>query len=210
MMSQTLDTSKFSTVWDDNFTRDSSLNTGRFPVHWGSSNEFAFINGVTLKSDGHAAGFMRPDYGPSSGDGYGLYQATFTLPQGQGPAAYIDLWPASDHWPGPEIDLVEQNRSAQAYATVHWSNNGQDSYTTKTFPASVNVSHPTTVAVDWEASGLTYYVNGNKLVSYPQGGSVPVPKDYAHGGQNLSFGVGMNGPAGSTIHLTDMRYSHAI
>ena len=209
-MSQTLNTSKFTTVWDDNFTKDSSLNTGRFPIHWGDSSEFAFINGLTLKSDGHSAGFMTPDTGPSAGNGYGLYQATFSMPHGQGAAGYIDLWPASNVWPGPEIDFVEQNASGQAYATVHWSNNGQNSYTTKTFPSSVDVSHPTTVAVDWEASGLTFYVNGSMLASYPQGGSVPVPKDYAHGGQNLSFGAGMNGPSGSTLQIYDMSYSHHI
>ena len=198
----------FATVWDDNFTKDLSLNSKTFPTHWGSASEFAFINGVTITSNGTAAGFITPDGKSTDLFGYGLYKAVVEMPPNQSAGAYVNMWPASNVWPGPEIDLVEQ-WNGQPYATVHWKGaNGSDQYQTHNFNA--NLSKPTTVAVDWERSGLTYYINGKELVSYPAGGSVPVPKDAADGGQNEAFSVGDSGPAGTKITVLDMSFSHHV
>ena len=204
-MSATLDTSQFKTVWNDNFTQDSSLNTGLFTRQWGNGSEFSFGgNGMTLTSDGTAAGFLTQDGNSGDSYGYGLYQATVSMPTNQSPGAYVSLWPASNNWPGPEIDLAELI-NGKPYLTVHWDNNGQNDYQAYFFNA--DITKPTTIAVDWAASGLTFYVNGKQVVQYPAGGSVPVPKDAAHGGQNEAFGVGNSGPSGTTLTVSDMSYS---
>ena len=204
-MSGMLDTANYQTVWNDNFTQDQSINTDLFTKRWGNSSEFAFGgNGLTLTSDGTSAGLLTPDGGGADSYGYGLYQATFTMPANQSAGAYISLWPASDNWPGPEIDLAEQ-MNGKPYLTVHWQSGGHDQY--QSFVFNADVSQPTTVAVDWESGGLTFYVNGREVVRYPSGGSVPVPKDAAGGGQNEAFGVGNSGPAGTSVTVSDLSYS---
>jgi hypothetical protein len=206
MVATTLNLANYTAVWQDNFTTATSLNANLFPIKWGDSHEFAFSQrGLTLTSDGNAAGFTSKDLGASNSTGYGLYQATFSMPQNQAAGAYICLWPASNVWPGPEVDLVEQ-MNGKTYLTVHWKgSNGSNQYHSVLF--SANVSQPTTVGVDWERSALSFYVNGHEVVSFPAGGSVPVPKDYADGGQNESFGAGDSGPAGTKLTLLSMSYS---
>ena len=204
-MAATLDTANYQNVWNDNFSADQSLNTSLFTRQWGDSGEFSFGgNGLTLTSDGTSAGFLTADGNSSDSYGYGLYQATFTMPASQSPGAYITLWPASDNWPGPEIDLAEQI-NGKPYLTVHWQNGGHDQY--QSFFFNAYVSQPTSVAVDWEASGLTFYVNGQEVVQYPSGGSVPVPKDASDGGQNEAFGIGNSGPGGTSVTVSDLSYS---
>jgi hypothetical protein len=192
--------------WSDNFTADASLNSSRFPIRWGDAGEFSFgSNGVTLTSDGNASGFLTPDQGASQSFGYGVYSATFTMPTNQANGAYILLWPATNVWPGPEIDLTEQ-LSGRPYLTVHWKgSDGSNQYQSTFFNA--NTSQPTTVAVDWEASSLTFYVNGQQVVRYQAGGPVPIPKDFADGGQNEAFGPGNVGPAGTKVTISNMSYS---
>ena len=105
-----LNTSQFHTVWSNDFTK-SGLNSSKFPVKWGESSEFANINGLTLRSNGNAAGFMTPDYGANNSFGYGLFQVKMAMPIQTGGGdfgAYVDLWPANNIWPGPEIDLLER------------------------------------------------------------------------------------------------------
>jgi hypothetical protein len=192
--------------WSDNFTTDASLNSSLFPIRWGDAGEFSFgPNGLTLTSDGNAAGFLTSDLGASQSYGYGVYSATFTMPVNQANGAYITLWPATNVWPGPEIDLAEQF-SGRPYLTVHWKgSDGSNQYQSTFFNA--NTSQPTTVAVDWEASSLTFYVNGQQVVQYQAGGPVPVPKDFADGGENEAFGTGNVGPAGTTVTVSNMSYS---
>jgi hypothetical protein len=204
--SGSLNLANYTPVWNDNFGNDTQLNSSLFPIAWGDGGEYSFGNGgLTLTSDGNAAGFMTSDQGAGASFGYGLYQATFTMPQNQAPGAYICLWPASNNWPGPEIDFVEQ-ANGQQYFTVHWAGaDGSNQYQSTFFNA--NVSQPTTVAADWEANGLTFYVNGQEAMQFPSGGAVPVPVDAAHGGENEAFGVGNVGPAGTSVTILDMSYS---
>ena len=209
-MSTTLDTADFKTVWNDDFQTSNGINGSIFPVQWGSGFSSSSA-GLTSVSNGSASGFMQADNGKTAGDGYGLYSATFTMPTAQentGGGAYICLWPGTNAWPGPEIDFVEQGYGGE-YATVHWAGtNGANDYKSTEF--SANLSQPTTVAVDWEAGSLTYYVNGQELVSFAAGGSVPVPKDAADGGQNESFGFGNSGAKGATATVLDMSYSARV
>jgi Glycosyl hydrolases family 16 len=203
--SNTLNTANYTTVWQDNFTTDSSLNSSLFPISWGNPDEFSFgSNGLTVTSDGTAAGFMNADLGATNGTGYGLYSATFTMTnQAAGP--YVCLWPATNVWPGPEIDLAE-TLNGQPYLTVHWEGAG-DTNQSQSFDFNGNLADPTTVAVDWEANSLTFYVDGQQVVQYTSGGSVPIPKDAADGGENESFGVGNVGPAGSSLTVSNLSYS---
>ena len=192
--------------WNDDFTRDSSLNGGLFPMRWGDSSEFSFgSDGLTLTSNGNSAGFMAKDEGAGDGDGYGVFSATFTMPTHQANGAYICLWPSSNVWPGPEIDLTEQF-NGQPYLTVHWkSSSGGNDYQAVDFKA--DLSQPTTVSLNWQASGLTFDVDGSQVAHFQAGGSVPVPKDYADGGTNESFGIGNYGPSGTSLTVSDMSYT---
>jgi len=205
--SPSLNLSKFTTVWQDNFTQDQSFNSTLFPVRWGDASEFTLdSNGLTITSNGNAAGFETPDYlGPTSSYGYGLYQVTFTMPTNQAAGAYICLWPGTNQWPGPEIDLAEQ-LNGQPYLTVHWMGaDGSNQYQSYFFNA--DLSKATTIALDWESTSLTFYVNGRQVVQYLAGGSVPIPKDAADGGENEAFGAGNVGPAGTSLTIQKMSYS---
>ena len=194
--------------WNDDFTQDSGLNGGLFPMRWGNSSEFSFgSDGLTLTSNGNSVGFMARDEGAGDGDGYGVFSATFTMPTHQANGAYICLWPSSNIWPGPEIDLAEQY-NGQPYLTVHWKGSlGENDYRAVDFNA--DLSRPTTVSLDWQASGLTFDVNGTQVAHFQAGGSVPVPKDRADGGTNESFGVGNYGPSGTSLTVSDMSYTPA-
>lgn len=195
-----------SSGWTEDFTQASSLDSGLFPMRWGNGGEFSFgSNGLTIKSDGTAAGFMNKDQGASDSSGYGTYSATFSMPTSQASGAYVCLWPSTNSWPGPEIDLAEQN-NGKGYLTVHWKGSaGQNSSQSVSFNA--DLSHSTTVSVDWQSSGLTFDVNGSQVAQFSAGGSVPVPKDAADGGENESFGVGNVGPAGTSLTLSSMSYT---
>ena len=207
-MSATLNTSAFTTVWDDNFAANSNINSSIFPRKWGDSREFAASNGgLTLTDDGNSAGFMQADGSANDGTGYGLYSITMkanSLTTG----AYVCLWPATNNWPGPEIDLYE-TINGKPYVTVHWQGgNNSNHYQSYFMPSSFNAYSTNTIACDWESGSLTFYVNGQKLVGYTSGGSVPIPTDYAHGGQNESFGVGMQGgDNGASFTIYDMNYA---
>ncbi|HVC16700.1 MAG TPA: family 16 glycosylhydrolase, partial [Rhodanobacter sp.] len=153
------------------------------------------------------AGFSTADFSASDSFGYGLYQATLSVPSNdQQPGVAVLLWPASNQWPGPEIDLAEQ-LNGQAYATVHWAGmNGGDQYQSYVLP-NVDLTSKTTIAVDWEPNSLTYFVNGQQVVQYSSGGPVPIPADAAHGGQNEAFGAQVGTTPGNQVTLYDMSYS---
>ena len=205
-MTGSLNQSNYQTVWSDNFTNDSSLNTGIFPIQWGNGSEFSFGGGLTLKSDGSFVGFMTSDHGAGDSYGYGLYQATISVPSNnQAPGVAVLMWPASNQWPGPEIDLVEQ-LNGHAYMTVHWAGSGNSNHYQSYFLNNVDLTHKTTIAADWEHNSLTFYVNGQEVVQYNSGGSVPIPKDAADGGQNEAFGAQV-GTKGDQLTLYSMSYS---
>lgn len=207
-MSTTLNTAAYTTVWDDNFAASPTINSSLFPRMWGDSSEFSASNGgLTLTDDGNAAGFMRADGSAGDADGYGLYSVTMKA-NALTTGAYVALWPATNVWPGPEVDFYETINN-QPYLTVHWAgSNGSNQYHSYFMPSSFNAYNANTIALDWESGSLTFYVNGQKLVGYTAGGSVPIPTDYAHGGQNESFGVGLGGGSkGASITLYDMRYA---
>ena len=213
-LSQT-QTAGFSTVWNDNFATDSSLNRSLFGIQWGNSSDFSFSNGAfTLSSKASEgwsnAGFMRPDFNAGSGDGYGRYTAVASLDAGQGAGICIDLWPSNNQWPGAEIDLLETSGSSRStgIATVHWAGSGNSNqYDYHTF--SVNLTQKNTYSVDWERGSITYSVNGHVIFK----NTAHVPLDAADGGVNESFGAEVvNAGSGAVssavnLHLYSMSYA---
>lgn len=202
-----LDTSQFKTVWSDDFTKQ-GLDGSKFPIKWGDSSEFANVNGLTLHGNGNSAGFLTPDHGAGDSYGYGLFQATVSMPTQNGGGdygAYVNLWPANNQWPGPEIDLLERWGN-QPYSTVHWrGGDGSNQYRTSNI--NVDVTKPTTIAVDWERDSLTFYVNGQQTAHYSSKDGVGIPKDAADGGTNLALGAGISGGSHGSVSIYNMSYS---
>lgn len=217
-VSGTLDLSKYSRVWDQNFTTSTAIDRNIFPIVYGNSDQFSFgPNGLTLssyRSEGFAnVGFLQANWKPTLSQGYGLYSITASMPAGQGTGIAILLWPANNVWPGPEIDILENwsdPTGQTGYMSVHFKGpNGQDMANSIQF--SVDLTKQNTFALDWEDGSLTYYVNGVELFQIT---GTEVPKDAAHGGINAAFGaqitdIGTNFEPTDTVSLTiyDMSYS---
>lgn len=217
-VSGALDLSKYSKVWEQDFTTSTAINTDIFPIVYGNPDQFSFgPNGLTLSSyraDGFAnVGFLQANWEPTLSQGYGLYSVTASTPAGQGTGIAILLWPANNVWPGPEIDILENwsDLTGQTgYMSVHFKGpNGEDMANSIKF--SVDLTQQNTFALDWEDGSLTYYINGVMLFEIT--GS-EVPKDAAHGGINAAFGaqitdIGSNFEPTDTVSLTiyDMSYS---
>lgn len=211
-----LNAGNYTTIWQDNFGSDSSLNSSLWPVEWGNSDDFSFSNGgltlTSYESEGWSAvGFMQADFGSSYGQGYGLYSATFSADAGQGAGICICMWPSNDVWPGAEIDLVEDwsdPTRQTGQATIHWAGSG-DSNQYQSYSFTANMTQKTTVAMDWEAGSLTFYVNGTEVFSTTSN----VPADAAQGGSNECFGAEVtsagSAPVSSSVSLNlySMSYS---
>jgi hypothetical protein len=212
--SSVLNQANYTTVWDDNFATDKSLDWGRWNDFWGNAGDLKFANGAltigSYASEGWAPlGFMQAPTGPAAGQGYGLYSVTASADAGQGVGICIVMWPADNNWPGAEIDLVESwDKSAHVQTTVHWAGAG-NSNQQDIHQENVDISVPHTYAMDWEAGSLTFYIDGVQQWTTTQN----VPKDYAHGGINETFGAevtnaGWDGVSSQVqLHLYDMSYS---
>ncbi len=217
-VSGTLNLSKYTRVWDQNFTTSAAIDTNIFPIVYGNPNQFSFgPDGLTLSSyraDGFAnVGFLQENWGSSLSQGYGLYSVTASHPAGQGTGIAILLWPSNNVWPGAEIDILEcwdDPTSQSGYMSVHFKGpNGEDMANSIKF--SVDLTKPNTFSLDWERGSLTYYVNGVEIFQIT--GS-EVPKDASDGGVNMAFGaqitdIGTNFEPSDLVSLTiyDMSYS---
>jgi hypothetical protein len=209
----TLDLSQFNLVWDHNFSTNHSFSP-ELTRDWGNVSLTSIDATLTSTLQHHwpHAGMMQPPTGAAAGNGYGLYSVTAQIDPNEGPGAYIVLWPATDQWPGPELDLVEKANTSNTsgYSTIHWKDptTGQDAYHVTTFPG-IDVSQKHTYAMDWEAGHISLYIDNNLIYTTTD----HVPLDYADGGQNESFGAGMQ-PYGkqnpdhtNVLHVYDMSYS---
>lgn len=155
---------------------------------WGNSNIGA--DGVTSSSGNgtNFSGAMQPVGSASAGEGYGLYLLAVQFDvQGDHSGPYACLWPATDGWPGPEIDLLEfLPGTSTGYATLHWNDGGHDAYKSTVFNG-VDFNHQTHfVWADWEDGSLTFGVDDKSFVTLTE----HVPKDFAHGGENALPGIG--------------------
>ena len=217
-VSGTLDPTRYATVWKQDFTTSTQINTNIFPIVYGNPDEFSFgANGLTItsyRSEGfNNVGFLQPNWGAGLSQGYGLYSITASTPAGQGGGIAILLWPADNIWPGPEMDMVEDwtdPTGQTAVMTVHFKgpdgSNMQDA-----IKFHVNLSASNTFAMDWERGSLTYYLNGSELFQIT--GS-EVPKDFADGGVNSAFGaqitdIGTNYEPTDQVSLTISQMSYS-
>ena len=190
--SGTLDLANYTTVWDHNFSSQPNLNG--FGTVWG---DVQVQNGAAVLTSTAAngwpqAGFMITPSGASAGNGYGLYSITMSLSDNgavEGPGGYACLWPSTNNWPGPELDLVEKQDASSGtngYSTIHWAGaNGSNQYN-PTMLGNIDVTQVHTYAMDWEPGRITLYVDGQEIYTTTQN----VPADYADGGQNEAFGAG--------------------
>lgn len=108
-----------------------------------------------------------------------------------GPA--IVLWPASDNWPGPEVDLGEFFSDGSMYMALHWKdgtkpveNNGQNQNTIWPIPKPFDVHAWHTYAADLLTDKCIFYIDG---VEFARDNFSPAPKDFAHGGENHTLGL---------------------
>ncbi len=212
--SSTLNLANYTTVWDDNFATDKSFDWTHWNDFWGNVADLKLANGALTISSSAAEGwapmgFMQAPTGPSAGQGYGLYSVTASADAGQGVGICIVMWPADNNWPGAEIDLVESwDKSAHVQTTIHWAGAG-NSNQQDIHQESLDISVPHTYAMDWEAGSLTFYVDGVMAFTTTSN----VPKDYAHGGINETFGAevtnaGWDGVSSKvSLHLYDMNYA---
>jgi hypothetical protein len=190
--SGTLNLNDYTTVWDHNFTTQPNLDG--FGTVWG---DVQVQNGAAVITSSAAngwqkSGFMITPAGASAGTGYGLYSITMALSDHgavEGPGGYACLWPASNNWPGPELDLVEKgdaSSGSNGYSTIHWAGaDGSNQYTARDL-GNIDVTQKHTYAMDWEPGRITLYVDGQQIYTTTDN----VPKDYADGGQNEAFGAG--------------------
>lgn len=213
-----LDLSKYTLVWQQDFTKTSAIDQSIFPIVYGNADQFSWgPGGLTLASFRNESfsnvGILQPNWQGNLSQGYGLYSITMSHPANQGRGIAVLLWPANNKWPGPEIDIVEDfddPTSQTATASVHFKGpNGQDM--ANTIKMTVDLTKPNTFSLDWEDGSLSYYINGTKLFEIT---GTEVPKDWAHGGVNAAFGaqitdIGTSYQPGDVVSMTieNMSYS---
>lgn len=221
-----LDLTNFTTVFNDDFTKDKSLDKSLWNASWGNANQFSFsgANGLLLSGSQatgwNSVGIEQAPSGKSAGEGYGLFQFTGRAAlAGQGVGICFVMWRADNVWldkahPGllTELDLLESwDASVTAQATNHYYNNaakpnGELIHTV----TGLNLTQFHTYSMDWEAGSLTYYVDGKEI--YQTVGAV-VPKDYAHGGVNYTMGAEVTNEASKVttstvgLYVKNMSYS---
>jgi hypothetical protein len=164
--------------------------TGMLTRVWGPGIDLSIPGQLTIHStpDNQDSGAMVPPWGPAdSGFGYGLYSFTLSMGQGDAPGPYALLWPGTDVWPGPELDLVELLPGGQAYSTIHWKGDAGENAFTSYNLGKVDVTEVHTYSMLWEQGRLTGYVDGQEMWTTTE----HVPNDYAHGGENSAPGIGM-------------------
>ncbi|MBL6458882.1 family 16 glycosylhydrolase [Belnapia sp. T6] len=176
--------SGYDLVWRETF--DGGL--GKFSHNYG--HVWAHDGQVDIGSwagDGFGqSGAMIAPSGSSAGFGYGLFSWTVKGNQDSAPGAFMCLWPASDQWPGPELDMAEVAPDGSVYSTIHWKGaDGSDQFQSYKLDG-IKFTDKHTYALDWQDGRLTGYVDGVQKWTTTE----HVPKDFAHGGENSVPGVG--------------------
>ena len=164
--------------------------TGMLSRVWGPGIDLSIPGQLTITStpDNQDSGAMVPPWGPpDSGFGFGLYSFTLSMSQGDAPGPYALLWPSTDVWPGPELDLVELLPGGQAYSTIHWKGDAGENAFTSYNLSNVDATEVHTYSMMWEQGRLTGFVDGQEMWTTTDN----VPNDYAHGGENSAPGIGM-------------------
>jgi hypothetical protein len=112
-------------VWFEGFDAN---NNGQLNHPWGHQQSISYANGIlriqgdgSLSPDDTAAGVMGLPGSTSSWFGYGLYEfrIRYTGGKGNGSGPACGMWPSTDGWPGPEIDMGEIDDRG-FYCAHHW------------------------------------------------------------------------------------------
>ncbi|MBK1661654.1 glycosyl hydrolase family protein [Paracraurococcus ruber] len=157
-----------------------------FSRAWGPGVDTSVSGQLTMHTtaDDQDSGAMVPPTGAGDGYGYGLY--TFTLKTQGTVGTYALTWPATDKWPGPELDLMEINGSGVPYTTIHWKGDDGSNQFRSYDLTGVDPSKTHTYAMNWQNDFIDIYVDGQLLHHITE----HVPHDYAHGGENTAPGIG--------------------
>ena len=150
------------------------------------------------------SGQMVRPAGREAGDGYG-YREFLAKIEGSGAGPAIVLWPCSDAWPGPEIDIGEiwWDGSGQ-YAALHWrGEDGSDQY--ELVDIGDHRGKWARYGIDWRPDRVDFYVDGELKGSVDHN----VPKDFAHGGEDVTTGwpssIGI-GPGDGRITVSEVSF----
>jgi hypothetical protein len=172
----------FDQKWVESFDNG---DLGRMTTQWGKLDKS--VDGqITLHGSDGKSGFMVPANGPDTGDGYGLFTVTAEFAS-RLRGGYIAGWPASNKWPGPERDLVE-NINGQSYATNHYSAGGKDAYESVFFPEGFDPTVPHNYQLLWLPDSQSLLIDGVEVATWHK----HLPKSFADGGENTSIGSGMD------------------
>ncbi len=180
-----LDLPPTKVIWAESF--DNGL--GKLGHAWGhydtSTKGQVTVSGFASDNYQVNGGIMVKPAGASAGDGYGLYNFTLKM-SGDGPGPFAALWPATDRWPGPELDVVEQQPGGKPYSTIHWkAADGGDGYKPYML-GDVNTREVHTYSINWQQEKIEFFVDGKLKATATD----HIPKDFAHGGENSAAGVG--------------------
>lgn len=210
-----LDTSGFREVWSEDFS-DPTLDPA-LDLAWG--RPFAVSGGEahfesTAASGWAPSGLMQRAWGAEAGQGYGLYSFSGRMEGNQGAGPAMLLWPATNAWPGPEVDAIESADPSRetGYWAVHYrGDDGQDHYDVRPVAADLTREHEYSVL--WEPGRLTYYLDGEEIATTTE--HVPVAAE--DGGQNLVMAVQVSGsaawpqPGGEVdLHVSSMSYAEPL
>jgi hypothetical protein len=196
----------YTTAWTESFDNGA----GMFSRYWGPGVDFSVDGQVTVWTDANNAdsGIMVPPTGAADGYGYGLY--SFTLEMQGTVGVYALTWPATDVWPGPELDIVEIDNNGAPYSTIHWKDESGGNAYSPSYLDGVDPTQVHTYSMAWEEGRLTGYVDGVEKWTTTEN----VPKDYAHGGENTAPGFGTqtwwnDGALGGSNYITVYDASYA-
>jgi hypothetical protein len=200
-------------VWTESFDGTGHEDVlGMFSRAWGPGIDTSVSGQLTIwtSADDQDSGAMVPPWGsPDAGYGYGLY--TFTLETQGTIGTYALTWPATDVWPGPELDVMEIGPDGVPYSTIHWKGeDGSNQYTSYRLEG-VDPSEVHTYAMNWQHGYIDIYVDGELKHHITEN----VPLDYAHGGENTCPGIGVqtwwnDGALGGSNHITLYEASYSV
>ena len=158
--------------WRDDFSHG-TLDRNRWKIVFsGVSSNGAFMwssDDVTLESglltiriEHRAKGWTTggiSEGGP--GTHLGFYQVRARVEVGHGVGPAILLWPASNHWPGPEMNLMESPSGDRStvWVTQHWRGSSGENQVVGT-DLAVNASEWHTYAANWQRNSLDFLIDG--------------------------------------------------
>ncbi|ATQ78679.1 glycoside hydrolase [Massilia violaceinigra] len=223
-------------AWADEFN-GTSLDTSKWNIevngNGGGNNELQYytarpenirVSGGELVIEARKEAYMGKQY--TSGRittqnkaswQYGRMEARMKIPTGKG------TWPAfwmlgnsisSVGWPASgEIDIMEHvNSEAVTHGTIHWSDHN-NAYANYGGPSgNVDFSQFHVYAVEWDASVIRWYVDGNKFHEVNIAGGINGTSEF-HAPYFLLFNLAVGGnwpgsPDGSTVFPNRMQVDY--